>query len=206
MKREVKQLFVCGMALALIFFGANAYSSSTTIQANGANAMTLVCSNNCSTSLSLSLFSSQSNDTTTTTVIFGLFGSDSNGNPTSIIGSGPVPASMLSGNGKNSLTLNLDTNAAGLQVQYCVADQNFNYTCTPYSGGVITVTWQTTNLFSDHYLQQTKNTLGPVTVHLNLYRDVFSATAQSNAFGIQFTDPFAQLGIGHDGTVEIDHP
>jgi hypothetical protein len=113
---------------------------------------------------------------------------------------------MISGDGKNSLTLNLNTNAAGMQVQYCVGDQYYNYTCTPYSGGVITVTWQTTNAFSNQYVQQTKNTFGPVTVHLNLYRDVFSATAQSNAFGMQFTDPFAQLGTGHDGTVEIDQP
>lgn len=113
---------------------------------------------------------------------------------------------MISGNQNNNLTLNLDTNAAGLQVQYCVADQYYNYTCTPYSGGVITVNWQTTSLFTNHIVQQQQNTYGPNTVHLNAQSDVSSANAQSNAFGTLFSDPFAQLGTSHQGTISITHP
>ncbi len=114
--------------------------------------------------------------------MFGVFGSDSSGNPTSIIDSGPIPATMVSGNGNSSLTLKLDTNAAGLQVEYCVADQYYNYTCTPYAGGVLTVNWQTTSAFSNHIVQQDQYTFGPMSVHYNLQSDLSSATAQKQCF------------------------
>lgn len=206
MKREVQKLFVCGVACALMVFGANAFCSSTTVQANGTTAMTITCNNNCASSLYVNLITSQGQGSNTTTVIFGLFSTDSSGNPTAITGSGSVPSSMISGNGQNNLTLNLNTNAAGIDVQYCVADQYYNYTCTPYSGGVLTVTWQTTNLYSNHIVQNQSNTYGPFTVKSTQTTDTSSATAQTNAFGTQFTDPGAQLGTGHNGTVEIDHP
>ncbi len=201
MKKSVLLLPIAAL-VGVLFAGTEAYPATTTFQANGTSAMTLVCANNCSSSLFLMLNQNGS----TWTVLFGVFGSDSSGNPTSIIGSGQIPASMISGNQNNNLTLNLDTNAAGLQVQYCVADQNFNFTCTPFPGGVITVNWQTTGLFNNHIVQQQQNTFGPTTVHVNAQSDVSSATAQSNAFGTQFLDPFAQLGTAHNGTVSITHP
>ena len=109
--------------VALLFAGTLAYSSNTTnYQANGTSAMTLTCTNNCSSSLFLMLNENQSGGSDTWMVLFGVFGSDSAGNPTSITASGQIPASMISGNQNNNLTLNLDTNAAGLQVQYCVTD------------------------------------------------------------------------------------
>ena len=207
MKISVLRLYTSVAILTLMFAGAKAYSATTTtFQANGTSAMTLACTNNCSNQLYLSLYSSQSGGTTSWMILFGVFGSDTSGNTTAITGSGQIPASMLSGNGNNNLTLNLDTNAAGLQVQYCVTDQNYNTTCTPYSGGMITVNWRTTSLYSNHTVQQGDNTLGTVTVHFNTQSDVSSATAQSNAFGTQFSDSFAQFGTAHQGTVSITKP
>lgn len=207
MKKSVRWLTPSVFSLVLVFSTTMAYSSSTTtLQANGVSAMTTACLNNCSSQLFLNLVSNKTGGTTTWSIFFALSETDSSGNFTSISGSGPIPASMISGNENNNLTLDLDTNAAGLQVQECVADQNFNFTCTPFSGGVITVNWQATSLFTNHIVQQNQNTFGPVTVHNNSQSDVSSATAQSNAFGTQFVDPFAQLGNTHQGTVEITKP
>jgi len=206
MKKSVLLLSMAALA-GVLFAGTKAYSATTnTYQANGTSAMTLVCTNNCSSSLFLMLSSNQGGGSNNWMVLFGVFGSDSSGNPTSITASGQIPASMISGNQNNNLTLNLDTNSAGLQVQYCVADQYYNYTCTPYSGGVITVNWQTTSRFSNHIVSQQQNTYGPNTVHVNAQSDVSSATAQSDAFGTQFSDPFAQFGTTHQGTISITHP
>jgi hypothetical protein len=192
------------MALVVVFAAAQANAATTTTyQANGTSAMTFACVNNCSSQLFLTLQANQSGGTTSWLVLFGVFGSDSSGNQTSIVGSGQIPASMVSGNGNNNLTLNLDTNAAGLQLQYCVTDQNYNTSCTPFSGGVITVNWQTTPLFGQHYTAQNQTRLSTLTVHYNTQNDVSSATAQSNAFGTQFSDSFAQLGTAHQGTIEI---
>ena len=201
-------LLISVAALLVGCAGNNAYASTTTtlFQANGVSAMTFACLNNCSSELFLTLYSSKSNGTTSWSVLFGAFGSDSSGNLTSIVGSGQIPSSMVSGNGNTNLTLNLDTNAAGLQVQYCVTDQNYKTTCTPYSGGVINITWQTTSLFSQHLVQQNDNTIGPLKVHLNLQSDMSSATAQANAFGTQFSDTFAQLGTAHQGTITVTKP
>lgn len=80
MKKQFRQVFVCGGAFALLFLCANAYSSNTTVQANGVSAMTLACLNNCSSELYLDLVSSQSGGTTTSTVVFGVFGADNSGN------------------------------------------------------------------------------------------------------------------------------
>ncbi len=205
MKKSVQWSLLA--VLAVLLAAGNAYSSTTTTyQANGVSAQTFACLSNCSSELFLTLNSNQSSGTTTWSVLFGVFGSDSSGNSTSIVGSGQIPASMVSGNGQNNLTLNLDTNAAGLQVQYCVADQYYNYTCTPYTGGVITVNWKTSTLFSNHIVQRQQNTLGPLKVNFNLQSDLSSATAQSNAFGIQFSDSFAQLGTAHQGTVSVTKP
>lgn len=207
MKRSVLRLYTSVSVFALIFAGANAYSATTTnFQANGTSAMTLACTNNCSSQIYLNLISSQGSGTTSWTIVFGVFGSDTSGNTTAITGFGSIPASMISGNGNNNLILNLDTNAAGLQLQYCVTDQNYNTTCTPYSGGVITANWQTTSLYSNHIVQQGDNTLGTLTVHFDTQSDVSSATAQSNAFGTQFSDSFAQFGTTHQGTVSITKP
>jgi hypothetical protein len=192
------------MALVAAFAVGDAQAATTTTyQANGTSAMTFACVNNCSSQLFLTLQANQNGGTTSWLVLFGVFGSDSSGNQTSIVGSGQIPASMVSGNGNNNLTLNLDTNAAGLQVQYCVTDQNYNTTCSPFSGGVITVNWQTTALFGQHYTAQNQTKIATLTVHNNTQNDVSSATAQSNAFGTQFSDSFAQLGTAHQGTIEI---
>jgi hypothetical protein len=191
------------VALAVVFAGGTAYSQN---QVNGTSALTLTCTNNCASSLYLSLYSNQSGGATTWMVTFGLFGSDSSGNLTSISASGAIPASMISGNQQNSLTLTLDTNAAGLQVQYCVADQYYNYTCNPYQGGTLTTTWNTTSNYSNHQVEQNKTTYGNFTVHLNLQSDTSSATAQTNAFGTQFVDGNAQFGTSHSGTVQITKP
>lgn len=195
------------IAVGLLCADINAHAATTTTyQANGASAMTFACVNNCSSQIYLTLNSSQNGGATSWTVLFGVFGSDSSGNSTSISGFGNIPSSMVSGNGNNNLMLNLDTNAAGLQVQYCVTDQNFNTTCAPYSGGVISVNWNTSNMFTNHIVQQDDNTLGPLKVHTNLQSDLSSATAQSNAFGTQFSDAFAQLGTAHQGSITITKP
>lgn len=211
MKRSVLPLYtpvaIFTLMFVLMFAVTNAYSATTTtFQANGTSAMTLACTNNCSSQLYLRLYSSQSGGTTSWMILFGLFSSDSSGNTTAISGSGQIPASMVSGNGNNNLTLNLDTNAAGFQFQYCVTDQNYNTTCTPYSGGVMTVNWQTTSLYSNHIVQQGDDTLGTSTVHFNTQSDVSSASAQSNIFGTQFSDSFAQFGTAHQGSVSITKP
>src|ERR1700757_3617985 len=94
------------VALAVVLGGGTAYSSTTTnYQTNGVSAMTLTCVNNCSSSLYLSLNNIQNGGTNSWMVLFGVFGSDSSGNPTSITASGQIPASMVSGNGNNNLTL-----------------------------------------------------------------------------------------------------
>ncbi|HEY3972478.1 MAG TPA: hypothetical protein VGM18_05705 [Candidatus Sulfotelmatobacter sp.] len=197
-------LWSLAVALAAVFAGGTAYASAN--QVNGTSATTMTCTTNCSSSLYLILYSNQSGGTTTWMVTFGLFGTDSSGNPTSISASGTVPASMISGNQQNTLTLALDTNAAGLQVQYCVADQYYNYTCNPYQGGTITATFNTTSNYSNHSVEQNQTTFGNFTVHLNLQSDTSSATAQTNAFGTQFVDGNAQFGTSHSGTVEITNP
>lgn len=207
MKRSVQWLLSAVVALAMMCAGTQAYSASTTtFQANGVSAQTMTCTNNCSNQIYLTLNSSKSGGTTSWYVFFAVSGTDASGNPTSIAAGGQIPASMVSGNGNSSLTLNLDTNAAGLQVTYCVADQSYNYTCTPYSGGVLTVNWQTTSFFSQHIVAQNQQTYGPYTLHTNTQSDMSSATAQSNAFGAQFSDQFASLGTSHQGTVSITKP
>lgn len=207
MKRSVQWLLSAAVALAMICAATPAYSATTTtFQANGVSAQTMTCTNNCSSQIYLTLNSSHNGGTTSWSIFFFVTGSDSSGNSTSIAASGAVPSSMISGNGQNNLTLNLDTNAAGLQAQYCVADQYYNYTCTPYSGGLITVNWNTTNLFSQHIADQQQQTYGPYTVHFNTQSDMSSANAQSNAFGEQFSDQFGSLGTSHQGTVSITKP
>jgi len=68
------------------------------------------------------------------------------------------------------------------------------------------VNWQTTSLYSNHIVQQGDDTLGTSTVHFNTQSDVSSATAQSNIFGTQFSDSFAQFGTAHQGSVSITKP
>ena len=201
MKRTVQWTFAPVLSLALLLASTNAYPATTfSFQANGVSAQTQACVNNCSSQLYLTLYS---NGTSSWAVFFSVFGSDSSGNTTSISGYGQIPASMISGTGHSNLALNLDTAAAGLQVQYCVTDQSYNTTCTPYSGGVITVSWQATNLVDNHIAQQNSVTTPAFTQHFNLQSDTTSATAQSNAFGMLFSDQLAQLGTAHQGGVSI---
>lgn len=113
---------------------------------------------------------------------------------------------MISGNGNNNLTLNLDTNAAGLQVQSCVSDQFGNFTCSTSPGGIVNVNWQTTSLFNNSITAQNQETFGLFTIHFNMQSDNSSALAQVNAFGTQYTDSGSQLGTAHQGSVSVTKP
>jgi len=81
MKRSVLRLYASVAVFTLMFASANAYSATTTtFQANGTSAMTLACTNNCSSQLYLRLYSSQGGGTTSWMILFGVFGSDTSGN------------------------------------------------------------------------------------------------------------------------------
>ncbi len=144
-------LLFSAAALVLVLTMAKAYSSTTSrFQFNGVDANTTACLNNCVDGTALiGLASSQGGGSPTTWYVYiTVYGHDSQGNLTQIGGAGQIPASMVSGNGQTSLTLNLDTNTAGLQLQYCVADQFLNYTCSAYAGGMMNVTWTPTKAYS----------------------------------------------------------
>jgi hypothetical protein len=114
----------------------------------------------------------------------------------------------VSGNGQSNLVLNLDTNAAGLDLEYCVIDQNFNHTCTPYAGGIMNVTWQKTGQYTNTNTGINTMTFTNFTVKTNFRNTTSSATAQGTIFGTQYTPggDFRQLGTGHNGGIEIDKP
>src|SRR5205807_8473609 len=120
------------------------------------------CVNGCVDGTALvTVASGQSSGQTTWFVYFDVYGHDSQGNLTHIGSSGQIPSSMVSGNGQTGLTLNLDTNAAGMVLQYCVADQFLNYTCSPYPGGVMNISWTPTKYFTTTGTVIDQQTSGP---------------------------------------------
>jgi len=111
---------------------------------------------------------------------------------------------MITGNGNSSLTLNLDTNAAGLDVQFCVGDQSLNFTCSPFSGGIMDITWTPTKTFSGSGTTVDSGTTGTMTIKTNTNGDFSSAVTQSMVFGQQYTDSGqSQLGNVHAGQITI---
>ena len=178
-------------------------------QANGVSATATLCNNDCFGGEALiTLLQSQGGGQNLYYVYFDVYGSDSQGNLTDINATGQIPASMVSGNGQSNLVLNLDTNAAGLDVKYCVIDQNFNHTCTPYAGGVMNVTWQKTGQYTNSNTGINTMTFTNFTVKSNFNSTTSSATAQGTIFGTQYSPggDLTQLGTGHNGGIEIDKP
>ncbi len=196
-------------ALVFVFAAATAYSTTTNnFQVNGVDANTTACLNNCIDGTALiGLASSQGGGAPTTWFVYiTIYGHDSQGNLTAIGGSGQIPASMVSGNGQTSLTLNLDTNAAGLQLQYCVADQFLNYTCSPYAGGVMTVTWTPTKSFTSSGTVVDQMTSPTFTLQFNVSGSGSSAVVQANVFGQQYADAgSSQIGTDHVGQISYTH-
>jgi hypothetical protein len=195
-------------ALAFLFTAANAYSSSTyKFEVSGVDAYSTTCLNNCAGGPALlALSSGKQQGTTTWFVYITIYGRDSQGNQTMIGGVGQIPSSMVSGNGQTSLSLNLDTNAAGLQLQYCVADAFLNYTCTPYAGGIITVTWTPTKTYTESGTTQSNSSSPTYSSQYHVNGDTSSATVQATYFGQQYTDDGSQIGSDHVGTISVTTP
>lgn len=99
MKRLV--LLSSVVALAIVFAATNAYCSGMlNFHVNGVEADTTACVNNCiDGTAQVTLDSSKNNSQTTWLVFFTIFGHDSQGNLTAIESAGPIPSSMVSGNG-----------------------------------------------------------------------------------------------------------
>ncbi len=203
MKKSVL-LFVA--LVCLLSAGADS-STVAQFQSNGVVARTTACTNNCNGEALVTLLQGQSGGNNTYFVYFDVYGTDSQGQLTDINAVGQIPPSMVSGNGNTNLTLNLDTNAAGLQVNYCVADQFYNWTCSPYSGGVMTVTWQTTKKYSTSGTGQQTMTFPNFTAHTNFSTSNSSAAVQAAIFGTVYADAgYSELGSGHNGGVTITKP
>ena len=193
-------------ALMCVFTAANAYSSTTNnFQVNGVEGDTTACLNGCIDGTALvGLASDQSHGQTTWFVYFTIYGHDSQGNLTVIEVDGQIPSSMVSGNGNTSLTLNLDTNAAGLDVQYCVADAFLNYTCSPFAGGVMNITWTPTKVYNLSGTSINQIAAPGFTVQYNLSGDGSSATVQANVFGQQYADAgYSQISTDHVGQLSV---
>ncbi len=204
-----KSILLSSLAVCtLLITATNAYSATTfKFQTQGVTASMTACLNNCDGLAGVTLDSGQSNGQTTWLVFFDIYGHDSQGNLTVIEGVGQIPSSMVSGNGITSLTLNLDTNAAGLDAQYCVADAFDNFTCTPFSGGVMNITWTPTKTFSGSGTTVDQGTSGPLKLQFNISGDFSSANTESNIFGQQYLDTgFSQLGNVHSGQIAITQP
>jgi hypothetical protein len=192
-------------ALAVLFVAAANAQSSGNFQVNGALATTTACLNHCvdGTAL-LEVASSNQNGQTTWFAFFDVYGHDSQGNLTHIGYAGQIPPGFVSGNGQTSLTLNLDTNAAGLQLQYCVADQFLNWTCSPYSGGIINVSWTPTRVSSQSgtFVNQIK--FPAFTIQDTDSGSSSSAVVQASFFGQQYADAGgSQLGSSHTGQIVV---
>ncbi|HEY3972479.1 MAG TPA: hypothetical protein VGM18_05710 [Candidatus Sulfotelmatobacter sp.] len=194
-------------ALVMLIATANAHASTTyKFEVSGVDAYSTTCLNNCSSLALITLSSGKDQGTTTWFVYITIYGQDSQGNQTMIGGVGQVPSSMVSGNGQTSLGLNLDTNAAGLQLQYCVADAFLNYTCNPYAGGVITVTWTPTKTYSESGTTESNSTSATYSSQYHVSGDTSSATVQATYFGQQYTDDGSQIGSDHVGTISVTTP
>ncbi|SRR6266403_1488210 len=204
MKKSVLLSFLAFVCL----FSAGAYSSTVVqFQSNGVVARTTACTNNCNGEALVTLLQDQGGGHNTYFVYFDVYGTDSQGQLTDINAVGQIPPSMVSGNGNTNLTLTLDTNAAGLQVNYCVADQFYNWTCSPYSGGVMSITWQTTKQYSSSGTGQQTMTFPNFTARTNFNSTTSSAVVQANIFGTVYADAgYSELGSGHNGGLTITKP
>lgn len=201
MKKSLSLSLLAVFAFALTTATAQ---TTTNFQANGVTASMTACINNCNGLVGLTLDSSHTTGQTTWLVFFDVFGQDSQGNLTIIEAVGPVPASMVSGNGITSLTLNLDTNAAGLNVQFCVADQSLNFTCSPFAGGTMDISWTPTKSFSGSGTTEDSGTSGTMTIKSHTSGDFSSAVTQSTVFGQQYADTGqSQIGNVHAGQITI---
>ena len=203
MKKSV--LLFLAAAFTSMITAANAFSATTqNFQTSGVTASMTACTNNCSGEAVVTLLSGQSNGQTSWFVFFDVYGQDSQGNLTVIESSGQIPSNMVSGNGNTSLTLNLDTNAAGLDVQYCVADAFLNFTCSSFAGGAMDITWTPTKTFSGNGTTTDQQTTGTMRIQFNINGSFSSATTQSNVFGQQYTDSGqSQIGNVHSGQIAI---
>jgi hypothetical protein len=172
---------------------------------NGILATTTACLNHCvdGTAL-LEVASGSQSGQTTWFAFFDVYGHDSQGNLTHIGYAGQIPSSAVSGNGQNSLTLNLDTNAAGLQLQFCVADQFLNWTCSPYPGGIINVTWSPTRISSQSGTFVNQMTFPTYKIQDTDSGNSSSAVVQASFFGQQYADAGgSQLGSNHAGQIVV---
>ena len=114
---------------------------------------------------------------------------------------------MVSGNGQTGLTLNLDTNAAGMVLQYCVADQFLNYTCSPYPGGVMNISWTPTKYFTTTGTVIDQQTSGPFRLQYQVSGSSSSAAVQATIFGQQYADAGdSQIGTDHAGQISFTQP
>jgi hypothetical protein len=186
---------------------ATAYASTVSrFQANGVSAYANACINNCSSQAVLTLLQSKSAGKNLYYVYFDIYGQDSRGNVTDINAVGLVPARMVSGDGHNHLSLKLDTDVARIPVSFCIMDGSGNYACSPYSGGIINISWTTTKQFSSRASGQYTNTYANFTVHNNYHSEMSSATVEADILGTQYSDAGSALGNGHDGAVTITKP
>jgi hypothetical protein len=194
------------VAVTLVFTGAIAHSQTTNrFQVNGAVASASACLNNClGGNAAVEVASSGNGSNATWFVYFAIYGFDSQGTQTAILSSGQIPNSMISGNGQTSLTLNLDTNAAGLGVQYCNVDSFADfYNCAPYAG-VMNITWTPTKTFTTSGTVQDKQTSSGFTLQFHITGDDSSAVVQANIFGQQYTDSGqSQIGTEHVGQISF---
>lgn len=202
-----KSAFFYSLALLAFALTAALAQSQTTgkFQVNGVDASATVCLNQCQGGFgSVELASSGNGPNATWFVYFTIYGFDSQGNQTSIGSAGQIPTSMVSGNGQTSLSVNLDTNAAGLDVQYCVYDSFENATCTPYAGGIMNVTWTPTKTYTFHGNVEDQGTSSAFTLDYHVNGDGSSAVATANLFGQQYTDAGeSQIGTDHVGQISF---
>jgi hypothetical protein len=194
-------------AFVFVLTSANAQSTNK-FQVNGVDASMTACLNGCLDGTAIVTVSSgQSNGQTTWFAYFDIYGHDSQGNLTVIGSSGQIPSSMVSGNGQTSLTLNLDTNAAGMALQYCVADQFLNYTCTPYAGGVMNVSWTPTKYYTSKGTVVDQQTSGSFRLQYQVSGSTSSALVQATVFGQQYADAGnSQIGTDHVGQISFTQP
>lgn len=206
---SMKKTVLLSSLAAFVFALTSANAQSTNkFQVNGVEANMTACLNGCVGGTAIvTLASSQSNGQTTWFVYFDVYGQDSQGNLTHIGSSGQIPSSMVSGNANTSLTLNLDTNAAGMALQYCVADQFLNYTCSPYAGGVMNVSWTPTKFYTSEATTLDQQTSGPFRLQYHVSGSTSSAVVQANIFGQQYADAgYSQIGTDHVGQISFTQP
>lgn len=202
-----KSVLLCSLAaLTFVFTTAIAHSQTTNnFQVNGVVATATACLNNClGGNANVEVASSGNGSQATWFAFFTIYGFDSQGNQTAILSSGQIPASMVSGNGQTSLALNLDTNAAGLDVQYCNVDSFGDFiNCVPYAG-VMNITWTPTKTYSVSGTVQDKQTSNGFTLQFHINGDTSSAVVQSTIFGQQYTDSGqSQIGTEHSGQISF---